>query len=222
MNKRVFEYYQYLAPALLAPLSFWLWWRTFSGNLWLVLLAWLLPIMYSYIVPAVGTNILKVWEFDTRYRLGRFRPHHGFVFGSATAMIGWLCHYPFSGSSWDIFTQGFLYASVLGFWNILYDIKAIQSGILKVYNQPWAEHRSAEAIVMDYAPWFFAGFGAVYGAALAGAEVLLHHYSMTSLAMMGYFIFALLVSMALPVTGYRWRSFRVHGHSGCKPIMRLD
>ena len=87
MNKRVFEIYQYVAPAILTPFSFWLWWQTYNENLWLTLIAWLIPILYAYVVPGIGTNVLKVWEFDTRYRLGRFRPHHGFVFGSATATI---------------------------------------------------------------------------------------------------------------------------------------
>jgi len=43
-----------------------------------------IPVLYAYIVPAVGTNVFRIWEFNTRLRLGRFRPHHGFVFGSAS------------------------------------------------------------------------------------------------------------------------------------------
>jgi len=218
MNKRLFEYYQYIAPAVLAPLSFWLWWRVYEGNINLTLIAWLLPILYAYIVPAVGTNILKVWEFDTKIRVGRFRPHHGFVFGSATAMITWLCHFDTAQSGFDIIKMSFVMASVLGFWNIIYDIKAIRSGILKVYNQPWADKKGEEAITMDYAPWFFAGFGAVYGASIAGAE-LLYKNDLTGIGYsVPYFIGCLIISMMIPVVGYRWQSFRVHGHSGCKPV----
>jgi len=222
MSKRIFEYYQYIAPVILAPLSFWLWWVTYDGNMKLVLIAWLLPILYAYIVPAVGTNILKVWEFDTKFRLGRFRPHHGFVFGSATAMIAWLCHFDQASSGFDIVKYSFVVASVLGFWNVIYDIKAVQSGILKVYNQPWANRQGPEAITMDYAPWFFAGFGAVYGAGLAGAEL------MSSMGVLGYtqltlyYFVILMLAINVPVIGYRLRSFRVHGHSGCKPVIRQD
>ena len=60
MSKRVLELYQYIAPAVLAPLSFWLWWRHYDGDIWLVLMAWMLPIVYAYVVPGVGTNVLKV------------------------------------------------------------------------------------------------------------------------------------------------------------------
>jgi hypothetical protein len=218
MKKRMFEIYQYLAPAILAPLSFWLWWTVYNGNLPLTLIAWLLPILYAYIVPAVGTNILKVWEFDTRFRLGRFRPQHGFVFGSATAMLAWLCHFQLAQTGIDVIKYAIIIASVLGFWNIVYDIKAIRSGILKVYNQPWADKKDAESIVMDYAPWFFAGFGLVYGVSIAGAEILVTRANYGSGFFILYFVISLALSMLVPVIGYRWHSFRAHGHSGCQPI----
>src|ERR1700704_2034849 len=88
--RRAFEAYQYVAPALLTPLAAWLWWRHYDGNVALTAIALVVPIAYAYIVPGIGTNLLQVWEFDTRLRLGRFRPHHGFVFGSATAILALL------------------------------------------------------------------------------------------------------------------------------------
>ena len=68
--------YQYLAPAILAPLSLFLWFREYH-DLRLALAAWALPIIWAYVIPAVGTNVLKVWEFDVRLKLGRFRPQIG-------------------------------------------------------------------------------------------------------------------------------------------------
>jgi len=218
MSKRVLELYQYIAPAILAPLSFWLWWRVYEGNIYLVLIAWLLPVLYAYIVPAVGTNYLKVWEFDTRFRVGRFRPHHGFVFGSATAMIAWLCHADPATNYFDVFRYGFIMAAVLGFWNIIYDVKAIRNGILKVYNQPWADERGAEAITLDYAPWFFAGFGAIYGLSIGIAELLALNGLLTNGYFIALFLVGLTISMVVPVIGYRRHSFKAHGHSGCKPV----
>ncbi|MFY9259373.1 MAG: hypothetical protein WAO71_02560 [Gallionella sp.] len=220
MKKAIFEVYQYVAPAVLTPLSFFLWWRTYDGNIWLTLIAWLTPILYAYIVPGVGTNILKVWEFDTRFRLGRFRPHHGFVFGSATASLAWLCHGGFATSVFDLFQTSLVLASVLGFWNVLYDVKAIESGILRVYNQPWADDKGVEAITLDYAPWFFAGFGAIYGLGIAGAEWLAAQGLLNATVFCCLFPVLLLTAIAFPVWGYRRRSYRVHGHSGCHPIAK--
>jgi hypothetical protein len=220
MGKRGFEIYQYVAPALLTPLSFWLWWRAYGGDLRLTLMAWLVPIVYAYIVPGVGTNVLKVWEFDTRLRLGRFRPHHGFVFGSTTAALAWLSHPGRAHDLSGMVLTGLLFATVLGVCNIAYDIKAVRSGMLKVYNQPWAEGRSARHIVMDYAPWFFAGFGAVYGAGLAAAERLAGGGRLDWSTFAWLFPAVLGLCMLVPVLGYRRQSLRRHGHSGCRPVQR--
>ena len=220
MSKRVLEWYQYVAPAVLAPLSFWLWWRHYDGDIWLVLMAWLLPVVYAYIVPGVGTNVLKVWEFDTRFRLGRFRPHHGFVFGSATAALAWLVHRAPVVDVLDLVQLSVVLASVLGFWNLLYDVKALEAKHLHVYNQPWADHRGPEAVAMDYAPWFFAGFGAVYGAGIGSAEMLATSGGFGAMNFAWLFPAVLLVAIEFPVWGYRRRSFRLHGHSGCRPVER--
>jgi hypothetical protein len=220
MSKRVLEWYQYVAPAVLAPLSFWLWWRHYDGEIWLVLIAWLLPIVYAYVVPGVGTNVLKVWEFDTRIRLGRFRPHHGFVFGSATAAIAWLVHRNPVHDILDLIQISIILASVLGFWNLIYDVKALEAKHLRVYNQPWADGQGPEAVAMDYAPWFFAGFGAVYGAGIGLAEMLANSGQFGAADFAWLFPTVLVVAIAFPVLGYRRRSFRRHGHSGCRPVER--
>jgi hypothetical protein len=209
-----------VAPAVLAPLSSALWWKTYAGDLWLTLVAWLIPVLYAYIVPGVGTNILKVWEFDTRFRLGRFRPHHGFVFGSATATIAWACHAGAAGDLGDIFRTSLVFASVLGFFNILYDVKALESGILRVYNQPWADGKDSAAVAMDYGPWFFAGFGLVYGAGVGVAERLAAMGKFDGFSFAWLFPLILISAIAFPVWGYRRRSFKLHGHSGCRPVAK--
>jgi len=218
VKRRFFNLYQYLSPLILTPLSFWLWWQTYQQNLQLTLVAWLIPILYSYIVPAVGTNVLKVWEFDTRFRLGRFRPHHGFVFGSATSMIAWLCYPGSVENSTELFLLALLFALALGVINLVYDIKALNAGVLHVYNQPWADGKTNKAIAMDYAPWFFGGFGAAYGISLGMAELLNTQALLSGNLFAAFFLAALVLCIAVPVMGYRLQSFKKHGHSGCRPI----
>lgn len=222
MRRAAFEWYARLVPPILAPLSFWLWWRRYEGALGLTLVAWLIPIVYAYVVPAVGTNVLKVWEFDTRLRLGRFRPHHGFVFGSATSALAWLCHAGPVDAWHGVLREALVIGSVLGFWNLIYDIYAIEAGVLRVYNQPWAEGRGSAAIALDYAPWFFGAFGAVYGAGIATAELLAARGMLATGAAVGLALATLASAIALPVWSYRWQSFRLHGHSGCRPVARIE
>jgi hypothetical protein len=217
-NNSFFRVYQYISPLVLTPLSFWLWNNTYNGNLVLVLMAWLVPILFAYIVPGVGTNILGVWEFNTKFRLGKFRPHHGFVFGSATSIIIWVCHRHIAHDLMDVVVFGIVAATVLGSVNFFYDLKAIESGFLKVYNQPWADGKGPVEITIDYAPWTFGGFGFIYGMGIALSEILFFNWSGSSWLPFLYFVLFLIISIIFPIIGYRNRSFKAHGHSGLQPI----
>jgi len=217
--KRALTIYQYLAPAVLAPTSFVLWRREYGGDLQLVLAAWLVPVLWAYVVPGIGTNVLKVWEFNTRLRLGRFRPHHGFVFGSATATLAWLVHVPVH-DLFGVARSAFVLCSVLAFWNLLYDVKALQARILSVYNQPWADDHGEAAIAMDYAPWFFGGFGAVYGAGIGMMEWLNVRGLLSAPMFVIAFTIMLLLSFTVPVAGFVSQSRRRHGHSGTRPVKK--
>lgn len=219
--KRALGLYQYLAPVVLAPLSLWLWVRAFDGDMRLAVAVWGVPIVWAYLVPGIGTNVLKVWEFDVRLRLGRFRPHHGFVFGSATATLAWLVHGAPARDLWDALRFGFILASVLGFWNLLYDIKALQAGILRVYNEPWARGEGAADVALDYAPWFFAGFGAVYGLGIGLIEQHAIDLQTWPRALAAMALLAL-AGAVLPTLGYIRRSMRLYGHPGTRPAVRTD
>ena len=218
--RRLLEAYQYVMPAVLTPLGAWLWWRHYDGHAALAVLALLVPIAHAYIVPGVGTNVLRVWEFDTRLKLGRFRPHHGFVFGSATAVLmlpalGTPTAHPTLA---DVATSGLIAAVILGAANWLYDVAAIRAGILKVYNQPWADARGSIAVVNDYAPWFFGGFGLVQGAGLKFAEgALLPAGGAGAATVIGLALLA--ATVTLPTLGYVLQSYLRHGHHGCRPII---
>jgi hypothetical protein len=111
-------------------------------------------------------------------------------------------------------------SSLLGFWNLLYEIKALQSGILRVYNQPWADGQPEEVVALDYAPWIFAGFGAVYGAGLGVMEWLDARGALSGAVFALAFGAMLVLSMVLPVLGYALQSRRRHGHWGTRPVER--
>jgi hypothetical protein len=170
-----FRVYQYVVPLALFPLCYWLWYTRYGGDHRLTLFALSIPIVFSYVVPALGTNWLRIWEFNTRWKLGRFRPQHGFLFGTATSLFGLLClgYPPQTFDGWEFFRSGFVMASVLGFWNWLYDTYAIRVGFLRVYNRAFAEDRGPEAIATEYCPVFFGSFGFCYGIAIRAGEYYL-------------------------------------------------
>lgn len=220
--KPAIHLYQYVAPVILAPLSLALWWQEYADPAQ-VIVVWLIPILWAYIVPGIGTNVFKVWEFDVAWKLGRFRPHHGFVFGSAAAMLAWLIHGDMARSVSDVARYAFVLCAVLGFWNILYEIRALKAGILRVYNQPWATGGGAEAIAMDYSPWFFGGFGAAYGLAISGIELYVGALGQPgTVAMASFFLGGLALCIAVPVLGFIRHSVKTHGHSGTRPVKRAS
>lgn len=172
-----FRIYQYLAPLLLFPLSWWLWWLRYGDHRQVAIVI-SLPVVFAYVVPALGTNWLKLWEFHTRLRLGRFRPHHGFVFGTATSLFALVAlPYPMTGGIGEAARSAFVLGSVLAFWNWLYDALAIRAGFITFYNRRWHEGADPEAIALDYAPFIFGGFGACYGAAI---RLLEEQFAITS------------------------------------------
>jgi hypothetical protein len=135
-------------------------------------------------------------------------------------MLAWICHRHLATSIGDALADSVVLASVLGFWNILYDVHAIRVGILRVDNQPWADGKGPEAVTMDYAPWFFAGFGGVYGAGLGISELLAERGELSGPIFAAWFVVLLGAAISVPVLGYRRRSFKLHGHSGCRPVAR--
>jgi hypothetical protein len=219
--KKLIHIYPYIAPIILTPLSFMLWHTTYDSNLPLILIAWLIPILWAYIVPGVGTNICKVWEFDTKLKLGKFRPHHGFVFGSFTSFLTWLCHGELVVSIGSILSLSLVMASVLGFWNFLYDIQAIKIGMIKVYNDAYANNKDPEVIAFNYAPWLFGGFGAIYGLTIGIAEYLSVSTPLTWMNFSMLFSIGLLLSIAIPIFSFMLHSKHKYGHYGTKPIMQM-
>lgn len=219
-KKFLFDMYQYIAPVVLTPLSFFLWNKTYSGNLYLVLIAICIPIFYAYIVPGIGTNVLKLWKFDSPLMVGNFRIHHGFIFGSATSVITWIVSNSIANDYKDVLISSFVVGSILAFWNTVYDIEAVKAGVVKVFNQPYSEGKDPDTIVMDYGPIIFGFFGAVYAACLKTSELFIQRYSVTLFQFFFLFAGILLLSIAVPVLSFIRSSKKKHGHNGLRPFYK--
>lgn len=212
-----YRMYQYVVPILLFPLAYWLWLARYDGDHNLTILALSIPILFAYIVPGLGTNWLRIWEFNTRWKIGRFRPHHGFLFGTATSLFGLLC-LSFPARSFDtmeLIRSGFVMGSVLAFWNWFYDLYAIKVGFLVVYNRKYYEKQGPEAIATDYCPVFFGSFGVCYGVAVRVCEHYLFELGRSDL----YWPLFLACNVAVlicPIVSYILYSFATSGQSGLR------
>lgn len=211
--KRAFGLYEWLGPLGLTPLAAWAWWRVGGGRADVAALAVLVPVIHGYVVPAIGTNVLKVWGFTTRLRIGAIRPQHGFVFGSATAvLVAGL--FAALGPDAGLAARAGGTAALLLAVNWIYDALAIRHGVLVVRNQCWADGRSEWAVAGDYVVWFFGLFGLIHGALL--------HLAMQHMAgdAMLWIAGGAAATMLGPTLAYIAASRLRHGHSGCRPMER--
>jgi len=217
---KFFRWYQFVVPLVLFPASYLLWLRRYDGDHMLVLFALSIPVVFAYVVPGLGTNWLGLWEFNTRFRLGRFRPHHGFVFGTATSLFGLACVPP-SPPGFDPVAcarAALVTGSVVGFWNWLYDTYAVKSGFILIHNRLTAQGEPAEVVATDHAPVFFGSFGVCYGIALQLADAL------SARIRPGVFttvwISAVIAGVVVPVAAYVASSYLRRGESGLKVYRR--
>jgi hypothetical protein len=135
-------------------------------------------------------------------------------------MLAWLAHPAPANDLKDVARNELVMYSLLGFWNVLYDVKALQAGILRVYNQPWADGRGAAEIVLDYGPWFFGGFGAIYGVGMGVMEWLDGRRMLTTPVYMAVLSIVIALALVVPAAGYVGQSIVRHGHWGTRPVMK--
>lgn len=218
-SKRFFELYQYLAPVVLFPLSCWLWFLAL-GDYWRVAQVVSIPIIVSYVIPAIGTNKLCLWEFNTKFLVGKFRIQHGFVFGSATnflsfIIIGW-GDVP-TLSFMTILRGGIYLGASLGLINWWYDIFAIKTGMIRVHNRAAAENRGPEAIATAYAPVYFTAVGFFTGLYLVVAQSRWLASSSVSTTLAVYLV-ALVATLTLPALLFVCYSLSTTGETGLKAV----
>ena len=75
--------------------------------------------------------------------------------------------------------------------------------VLRLFQPVTIHYIEATAIAMDYAPWFFGGFGAIYGAGIVLEE---------------QWLLTLCAALLLPTAAYMLQSKIRHGHWGILPI----
>ena len=213
-RRKLFEIYSYIAPTLLFPSALWLWY-TKTGKISTAFMIVMLPVIVSYIVPAIGTNYLKLWEFKTRFMAGKFRIQHGFLFGSASAIFA-LAVFDFSKGSLVLMAikNGFVLGSVIALWNWIYDIYAIKSGTMAVYTKGYYLGKSEYEIAFDYAPVYFGVFGFIYGIAIE--SVLAAVAGAGGVVLVFVYLTMVILALLLPTTAYMMFSIKRYGENGLK------
>jgi hypothetical protein len=190
--KKFYSVYQFVVPLTMFPLAYWLWWQRLGQDHAVTSLVLFVPVVFYQLFVMIGIVRLRLWRINTWPTINGFRPHHGFVLGTASALLIYVTMRmtPVGvGGPAAFLTSAFLGASVFGLWNWWYETYAIKSGFISIFTRRVAEGASAEEAVTDYAPILFGSMGACYGITVRAAEVLLlePHSSLTfwSVAIVG-------------------------------------
>jgi len=207
--KNFYRIYQYIAFLILFPCSVVVWYRELGSWLHTFYVA-SMPVLAAYVIPGLGTNVTGLWSFDTRFKIGNFRFYHGFVLGAAINLMGYMLYRispEYTGFA-DTCFFGLIAGGFIGFINWYYDIYAVKSGFIVVYNRPAYERKSAHEIVMDYAPVYFFMFGFVYGVYL---KVLEAYFSTPYQGFLWILLGMYIVSLILPTGVYALWSYLRYG-----------
>lgn len=200
----------------LSALMFWLpipvttamaivWWR-FSGDLKVVSVAVLLPLVYGYVMPFIGINILKNWQFKGGWRIGGMYVHHGFMYASKLSFFGFA---PLMILSIEM-PVWILNCLWIGMTSVLYACTAWLQDHLSFSFGIVIDPKSGLSLnVNRYAPVCFSLIGLLYTAGLVTCYHMKLNNSLTTSYTLGLLSVQFLLMLIIPGLLFRFLSKRI-------------
>jgi hypothetical protein len=158
----------------------------------------LLPLLFGYIIPGIGTNILKLWAFKWKFmRMGNYFIHHGFMYAPYFALSLYLTfgntgEISFIQAATIVISNSFLQC----FLSTLHDYMGLKSGMIEIYNRPYREGKSAAEIVFDYMPVGYVLLGCTYA-----VSCLVAYWYISNTVTISFSAFLLLIISGLAIMG---------------------
>jgi len=154
-------------------------------------------VLFGYIFPGIGTNVLHLWKFNGPLRMKNYFLHHGFMYAPYLALVFYVAfarHTAHLGKT----SSGSCF--VAGVFNPSYPVTtifvALSTGMIEIHSMPARLKLSPVEIVTDFG---VIGFGLV-GASFAGSCLIAYHTIVVK-AISDLRVFALLVAMGLAIMG---------------------
>jgi hypothetical protein len=176
--KRFMLFFDFILPFPLFAAMFYLWYLRVGHNWFFASFVLVLPLVWGYVVPGIGTNILKMWRFEGRWKMGNYHIHHGFMYAGPLALILYCTFGAGPVSTLQAITIILCTAAAQGFFSSQHDVMAIKAGHLFIDNPPARAGKSAEEIVNYLSPFYFFLLGVTYAAACIYAynKTFSHHW----------------------------------------------
>jgi hypothetical protein len=135
----------------------------------------LMAILYGYIVPGIGTNIMKKWRFHGPGRVGNYYIHHGFIWAANLSPALFLS---FLGTPEGPLGYGTILRVLIATGAIhaykgwIYDIALLRHGFVEITSVPRLQGKSPEEVAGHYVPVCFFLIGLTY----ALAALVAYHF----------------------------------------------
>jgi hypothetical protein len=216
-HRILFTAYQWIMSLAILPICYLAWYEKLDKRHDLTILVFIVPVVFGYVVPGVGTNLLKLWEFNAGVKMGRFTVLHGIVFGASCGLLSLLCCdiLLVKSSPFSMLKSAHVCGVVICFWNWIFDVYALHSGIAVIYNKPRALGKSCLSIASDYAPVYFGAFGICYGIHISILCTLRPLWN--SLEFWVLALCSTMTSITVPIAAHSISSYLRHGYSGLLP-----
>ncbi len=160
-------------PITLGMAYLWYWW---SESITFSVYVTILAVLYGYVVPGIGTNILKKWRFHGPGRMGNYYIHHGFIWAANLSPALFLS---FLGTPDGPLGYGTILRVLLATGAIhaykgwVYDIGLLRHGFSEITSVPRLTGKSPEEVAGHYVPVCFFLIGLTYA---MGALVAYHFF----------------------------------------------
>jgi hypothetical protein len=78
-SKRYILLIDFILPVPMTVFMLWAWYKR-CGSWWFAAYMLLLGCAFGYIIPGIGTNVLKLWRFHGPFKIGNYFIHHGLMY----------------------------------------------------------------------------------------------------------------------------------------------
>ncbi|UCH93604.1 MAG: hypothetical protein JSV88_25495 [Candidatus Aminicenantes bacterium] len=127
LRKFVF-FFDFILPFPLLVIMPYLWYIRVEHNLLFALYVLILPMLWGYIVPGIGTNVLKLWWFKGKWLVGNYYLHHGIMYAGPMALLLYVTFGEGPVSTTQAITIILCTAGMQGLLSSQHDILAIKAG----------------------------------------------------------------------------------------------
>lgn len=152
----------YLFPIAGFPLVAYGWWRATDGSLASVALVLGVPLVLGYVVPGLGSSVLKLWRVTGPWRVGGVYAHHGFIYASKMGFVLLIAvRDPAAMRGWHVPAAVLVCAAATAFGAWWHDVHAVKAGRIEVLAR---DGRSLDTLLTSHEPAAFLAVGGAYAA----------------------------------------------------------